>query len=126
MTTTTITPDLDFGARYSVDGYRGIAFYLTGYATEWTEERWILACDDDIWDHDHDGACYLYDEPEEVERHDQVRAVMVGDDRTHIVDVDDLTEIAEEDYCPGCGQIGCNAYGSSEDETEPARELVLA
>jgi hypothetical protein len=53
---------------------------------------------------------------------------MVGDDRVHVVDVDDLTEISDEDYCPGCGQIGCGAYGSSEDETEtePARELVSA
>ena len=36
-----------------------------------------------------------------------VRAVMVGDDRVHLVDVDDLTVISDEDYCPGCGQTGC-------------------
>jgi uncharacterized protein YlxP (DUF503 family) len=37
----------------------------------------------------------------------QVRAVMVGDDREHIVDIDDLTELGELDYCAECGQIGC-------------------
>ena len=130
---TSITPDLDFDARYSVVGYGGIAFYLTGYATEWTEEEWFLYCEDH--EHEHDGDCYLYGEPEEVEDRTKVRAVMVGDDRTHIVDVDDLTEIADEDYCPGCGQIGCGAYGNAGDDyaaeieqaskTE-ARELVLA
>jgi hypothetical protein len=116
----TDAPALDFGARYTVDGHRGIAFYLTGYATEWTEESWEVACDNPahVWnlcdesdDECHDPWCYLYNEPEEVERTDMVRAVMVGDDREHIVDVDDLTEISEEDYCPGCGQVGCKAYG---------------
>jgi hypothetical protein len=53
--TSTIMPGIDFDARYSVDGYRGIAFYLVGYATEWTEESWELICDDDDLDHEHDG-----------------------------------------------------------------------
>jgi hypothetical protein len=38
--------------------------------------------------------------------HRQVRAVMVGDDREHIVDIEDLTVIT--DYCRGCGQIDCH------------------
>ena len=101
--------ELDFDARYTVAGYRGIAFYLAGYAAEWTEEEWVLVCEDS--ECDHDGDCYLYSEPEEIERSDRVRAVMVGDDRVHVVDVEDLTEISEEDYCAGCGQVGCKAYG---------------
>jgi hypothetical protein len=32
---------------------------------------------------------------------------MVGDDRKHTVDVDDLTELADGAYCHSCGQIGC-------------------
>lgn len=48
-----------------------------------------------------DGSCV---EPQPT---GMVRAVMVGDDRVHIVDPDDLTEIDEDDYCSGCGQIGC-------------------
>ena len=99
------TATLDFDARYTVAGMPGVAFWLRGYALEWTEESWVLACDDT--DHDHDGDCYLYDEPEQIERRDMVRAVMVGDDREHLVDVDDLTMIGEEDYCWSCGQTGC-------------------
>ena len=36
-----------------------------------------------------------------------VLAVMVGDDHRHHVDLDDLTEIDDDDYCGGCGQTGC-------------------
>lgn len=38
-------------------------------------------------------------------------AVMVGDDRKHTVDVDDLVPLADEDYCHVCGQIGCTHDG---------------
>jgi hypothetical protein len=37
----------------------------------------------------------------------QVYVVMVGDDYKHIVDPHDLTVIGDDDYCSGCGQIGC-------------------
>lgn len=75
MTTDTA---LDMNAHYLCDGYRGIAWYLIGYATEWTEETWTwIGTDDD----DPDDPCnYLYDEPEEVEDRSRVRAVM---DRLH-------------------------------------------
>src|SRR5271170_6815307 len=81
----TLSPE----ARYKVEGYGGIAFYyegLEGKATEDTE-----------WD-----GIYV---PTGM-----VVMVMVGDDREHIIDPDDCTEIAEDDYCPECGQIGCEAY----------------
>jgi hypothetical protein len=74
-----------FDARYSVQGYSGVAFYLLGYQ-EVTK-----------WDHDGDAE---YDTG-------FVRAVMVGDDREHIVDVDDLIALGEDAYCHTCGQIGC-------------------
>lgn len=41
------------------------------------------------------------------ETRSSVRVVMVGDDRRHIVDVDELEPIADDDYCGECGQIGC-------------------
>ena len=78
---------IDFDARYTVDGHRGIAFYLLGFV-----ER-------DTPDTEWDGI-------REVDT-SQVRAVMVGDDHEHIIDVDDLTAISEDDYCHSCGQIGC-------------------
>ncbi len=80
--------EIDFNARYSVDGYPGVAFYLRGY---WPTGR------------DFDGE-QTYDE-------DFVCAVMVGDDAQHCVDVDDLKVIANDAYCASCGQIGCTHDG---------------
>jgi len=39
----------------------------------------------------------------------RAQACMVGDDRIHQFDYDELQAISEEDYCPDCGQIGCEA-----------------
>ena len=36
---------------------------------------------------------------------------MVGDDHLHVVDPDDVQELAREDYCSECGQIGCGHDG---------------
>lgn len=100
------TAEVDFDAHYTVSWCRGVAFYLLGWATETIEPEPFLICDDE--DHDHDGECFAYpDEVETRERDDMVRAVMVGDDTVHLVDVDDLSKISEDDYCGGCGQIGC-------------------
>ena len=82
--------NLDFDSRYRVEGYGGIAFYLRGYVKERDE------------DYEWSGI--------ETENRDLVEAVMVGDDRVHIVDVSDLTELKVDEYCPECGQIGCTAY----------------
>ena len=96
---------LDLDARYRVTYYGGIAFYLLGYATEWTEESWEYCGEGDP----DDEANYLYNEPEEIEDRQRVRAVMVGDDYVHMVDVDDLEPLADDAYCRECGQIGCTA-----------------
>ena len=95
--------DLDFDARYSVKHMPGIAFYLVGYVTEWQE--YVV----DVYD-DYDDVFILTDF-EEVEDRNRVIAIMVGDDYKHIVDVDDLTKIDDDDYCSGCGQIGCGHGG---------------
>jgi hypothetical protein len=109
MTTAT---GIDMTAHYSVRGYGGIAFYLLGYDTEWTPEEWILIEGEDP----EEESSYLYNEPEEIPCcYDRVRAVMVGDDHVHSVDVDDLTVIGELDYCAECGQIGCAHDGRDRD-----------
>jgi hypothetical protein len=36
-----------------------------------------------------------------------VRAVMVGDDKEYQVDAANLKLLDEEDFCSGCGQVGC-------------------
>jgi hypothetical protein len=107
--TDTLTPAeiLEPGARFSVRGFGGIAFYCVGYSTYWTEEAWTYCGEGDP----DDEASYLYDEPEEVEDLDFVRMVMVGDDEVHVVDVSDLVPIEADDYCSVCGQIGCTADG---------------
>lgn len=82
---------LDLSAHYTVDGYDGIAFYVRGYVedadadTEWTGEP--------------------------ITDYERVRAVMVGDEREHILDVSDLTKLDEDAYCHECGQIGCTHDG---------------
>lgn len=79
---------LDLNARYSVQGYPGVTFYVEGYVE--TKDP----------------------ETGEVEENDtMVRAIMVGDDRVHLIDVDDLTLLDDGDYCPECVQIGCEWYG---------------
>lgn len=88
-----MTTEIDFDARYSVDGYDGIAFWLKGYHEEWGE-----VVDD-------------WDDPEVIIDRDHVVAVMVGDDRKHIIAVEDLTKLDEDDYCHLCGQIGCTHDG---------------
>lgn len=52
-------------------------------------------------------AFYLLGYVLETEDRSRVRAVMVGDDEVHIVDVEDLHVIPEDGFCRGCGQIGC-------------------
>lgn len=118
---TTLTDDfgtLDKDARYTVAGYDGIAFYLLGFKTEWTEPECLGHPAEDCGpEGEHcsigdvlycDGSC---DPPEEFANSDWVVAVMVGDDREHLVEVNDLTLIGENDYCHECGQLGCTHDG---------------
>lgn len=121
MKLTTLTDNfgtLDASARYSVAGYDGIAFYLRGFLTETVQPECeghpAEDCGEDglycsIGDVLYcDGSC---NSPEEIVNESLVVAVMVGDDREHIVDVSDLTILADEDYCHECGQIGCGHDG---------------
>lgn len=79
----------DYPGHYTVDGWpNGIAFYVYGYPVTY----------------DEDGL-------ESVDT-SMVLAVMVGDDREHLIDPDDLTLIPEDGFCRDCGQVGCghNTY----------------
>jgi hypothetical protein len=82
--------ELKLDSRYRVEGYDGIAFYPLGY--ELIQEE----------DYEWSGI--------EYENKSRVRMVMVGDDRIHTVDIEDITELQDDEYCPECGQIGCKAY----------------
>jgi hypothetical protein len=86
----------------------GVAFYLVGMATD-EQEVITPLCLHEEGDF-HDEQCEFEVEVEQVERDDMVRAVMVGDDREHLVDVSELTKL-DEDVC-SCGQLGCWAEAS--------------
>jgi len=91
--------ELDFDARYRVTNMPGVAWYLVGFLEEMKEVEWTEL--------DENGeAFYCYD-VEPVINDTLVRAIMVGDNREHIIDVDDLVKIGDDEYCSCCGQIGC-------------------
>lgn len=106
---------VDLNACYRVAGYRGVAFRLAGWAIETVEPEPILVCTEgDCAGLEHTEDCWAWpEESETVESQTTVRAVMVGDDREHLVDVDDLTVLPDDDYCAVCGQIGCTQDGRS-------------
>lgn len=100
---------LDQNKRYSVKGYRGVAFYFYGYPKKW--EPWTsLQMDPET------GEEYEEDTGEgewvEDQANGRVLMVMVGDDRKHEVDESDCTPLDDGAYCPSCGQIGCTAYSN--------------
>lgn len=100
---------LDLQARYTVRGWRGIAFRIAGFPKVW--EPWMSVCVDDetgetIEEDTGDGEWV-----EQDESCGRVIVVMVGDDKRHEVDTDTLTPLGEGDYCDCCGSIGCN-WGS--------------
>lgn len=81
-----------FPGHYKVKGYRGIAFYVYGYAKEWIADE----CPDDS----EEGGEY-------VDNTERVLVIMVGDDHKIQVDVDDLEPLPEGEFCSECGQLGC-------------------
>ncbi len=100
------TKEIDFDARYRIDRQPAVAWRLVGYKTE--KRPMICIGEDD------DGNEYEFEdwsETEDVEDRSQVIAIMVGDDRKFTFDVDEVHEIAEEDFCHSCGQIGCTHDG---------------
>lgn len=80
---------------YTVRGYRGIAFHVLGWETKPTE--------DTEWDGIE-------------ERTGRVVAMMVGDDHRFAFEEEDITPLAREAYCGGCGQVGCCHDGLDRSE----------
>lgn len=106
MTTITEPTPVDFDVHYRVAGYGGVAFYLLGYAQITTQPEAELVCEDDDCDHD-EWFCWSMPDPFTADDLERVRAVMVGDDTVHVVEVEDLTALPREDFCGECGQVGC-------------------
>jgi len=80
---------------YTVDGWRGIAWAVLGWEVEPTA--------DTEWDGIEERTAY-------------VLCVMVGDDRPHRFEPEDLTALGELDYCAECGQVGCTHDGRDRSE----------
>lgn len=100
---------LNMDGRYQVSYWPGVAVWIKRQHTETIGED-ILVCNEDECPHDLSEMCWIYEEGT-VMVPDAYVVVMVGDDREHVVAVEDLTEIDEDAYCGGCGQIGCGHDG---------------
>lgn len=101
--------ELDYDARYTVDGYDGVAFYIYGYQQIWEPYTSIYEDEDGNEYEEESGEGEWHDNP------DILLMVMVGDDRKFEVDPADITKIDDNDYCSECGQIGCTADGKMRD-----------
>jgi len=86
--------EFDFDAKYTVEGWRGIAWHAWHHAK--------------LRDADYEWTGIEVDDPE------RVVCTMVGDDEKHTFYVEELTKLEEDEYCPECGQIGCKAYALGE------------
>lgn len=93
MNTQTDRRSFKYGDVVTVATYPGIAFWVGGPTIDTIYDENI----DDTYDEIREG---FYD------------CMMVGDDRIHIVDVDDMRFLEGEEYCSVCGQIGCG-HGAS-------------
>lgn len=98
---------VDFDARYTVDYMSGVAVYATRYGTTEEYEGDYLACGDDECDHMLSETCWVEGEWSIVTDTDWVYVVMVGDDEERLTEVSSLVKISDDDYCHGCGQVGC-------------------
>jgi hypothetical protein len=45
----------------------------------------------------------------------EVYAVMIGDDRRFVHDLDDIVPIDDDDHCPGCGSTTCGHYRTDQE-----------
>lgn len=86
--TTTKINLTDSGQRYA---WAGNAVRFAGYPQVWTNE--CIEGEEGEWTDDTDSG--------------MVYVIMIGDDHKHLVDLDDLTVIDDDEYCACCGQIGC-------------------
>ena len=94
---------VDLNKHYS---WRGIAVTIAGYVQEERTQDGELICDLEFCIHDRP-ECWTEDEFFVADNTDRVRVVMVGDNREHEVDASDLKALLEDEFCRGCGQVGC-------------------
>jgi hypothetical protein len=96
---------LDLDGRYAVRGWKGIAFRIDGFPRRF-EPYTALAVDEETGE-EYEEETGEGEWVEQDESCGRVVVIMVGDDREHEVDVEDLTPLADGEYCGSCGSIGC-------------------
>jgi len=99
--------EFDFSATYEAAPFPGVAFRVRKYFEEEVQTEVHEGNDEDgmpIYSYEYDN----------VIDYDRVIAVMIGDDYQHIIEVDDLRKLDEDEFCDGCGQIGCGHGGDEE------------
>lgn len=96
----------EIGDTVAVDSYSGVAWRIVDFDKEWEPLMYRE------WDSD-EGEWYDADsgEGEWVSIPHRFECYMVGDDTSFFFDESELTHIADEDFCDGCGQIGCRHGG---------------
>jgi hypothetical protein len=103
--TTDVIETFDMDAFYTWPSFGpGVSWVAHGWVKHW--DPWLFLAEDE------DGNEYEVEEPGEgewIERPDlgMVVVTMVGDDRKFEAPVDELVVLDEEEFCHGCGQIGC-------------------
>lgn len=128
-----------FPYRARVRGYEGIAFHVLGWHCETAPNEWVrdgspeecFICNGEGTVEDDKGTwtCRECDgegsitpgywsnpDGEDTVRDGFVAVVMVGDDRVHLVDHDDISPLKASEYCHTCGQIGCGHNVPDEED----------
>lgn len=105
-----MTTTFQRGDHVTVNGWRGIVCWVLGPETEERviEPDWDTLVDDAGNPMDADS---WWPDESDIERVETGRLIvrMIGDDRDHIVDPDDLTAY-DRPVC-SCGQAGCGWHG---------------
>jgi len=115
---------------YKIRGYEGVAWRVLGWDIkqiyeEYTDQCWY--CRGSGYDDEKDQQCercdgtgqtwHTEEEPTD-QRTGMIVARMIGDDRDFVLDAGDITPISREDYCGGCGQIGCSHDGYDHEDVQ--------
>lgn len=92
-----------------VRGFSGVACVVLGPEKVWEPDTCLCSDDDgNEWEEETGEGEWVDGDGS------RVRVCMVGDDHVYTVDADDCRPIEPEEFCDGCGQIGCG-HGSQRE-----------
>lgn len=119
----------EYAGAYTVSSYGGVAWHVLGWETEPVTEFYCQDCGRIQIEREHGGGYTLEpgskdcdhenmfpNEEPIYERTGNLVCIMIGDDRHYTFEPEDLVEIAGQDYCGSCGQVGCPWSGATHGE----------